>query len=118
MHNNVQLNHAKIPQSISLVPRIVAAIMPGQLFTQAFDGLICRPNRIGHKSEFDQGCEIAIVFKNLDHRSGIPNCHDFKSLLQQLMHVRQVLKISCKADKIVPGTYFLRRFDPIRKPQR
>ena len=61
---------------------------------------------------------LRYVFRNLGRRSGILNYRDFKSLLQQLMNVRQVLKVSCKAVKIESGTYFVRRFDPIRKPQR
>ena len=62
--------------------------MSVRLFAQARNCFIRRPNRIGHEPEIDQPREIAIAFGDLRCGRCIFDNSHFKSLFQQLMHVR------------------------------
>ena len=73
------------------------------LSRKSLDGFISGPYRIGHKPEIDESRQIAIALWNLCGGRCILDDGDFKTLLQQLVHVclyTQIGRHPCKQDLI------------------
>ena len=73
------------------------------LSRKSLDGFVSGPYRIGHKPEIDESRQIAITLRNLCGGRGVLDDGDFKTLLQQLVHVclnTQIGRHPCKQDLI------------------